>query len=303
MDHVQNRNVWRNGFTLLELLAVMAIVAVAVALAGLWLHHMGTRCHRSKEALCQANLKQLFIALDTYTQDCADLLPEACCSSGASGSNWYQVLVTEGYCTDKGAFVCPTDPSPETFNTGPNADRKGRPYRGVDPHCYYYDSTAKHYRTGDGHDHEDKLFPGGGSYGLNRDLRGTKIERVTHPSKTPFLMDSVHPSFEDGTRATPIAGWPTIMPIDAPFAGPHNARFHGGENVAYVKEDVDADARSPERLAGGNNVLFLDGHVEFVSGSALGNRAPKCDTDATKKADGTPFETDPTEPGCGEEVD
>jgi len=237
--------------------------------------------------------------------DSRGALPLASCEAGASGSNWYQALITGGYVADKSVLVCPADPSPETFNTGPSMDarRGGVPHRGIHPDCYYYDAETQTYQRGDGRPHADKLFPQGGSYGLNRELGRYKLKDVMFPQRTPFVMDSVHPSFEDGTQVTAPHGFTTIMPRNGPFAGPHNARWHGGLELPYVKEDVSPEARSDQRLQGGNNVLFLDGHVEFVAGHSLGSRTSKCDTDPTKMAGGSPFETDPTSPNCGEDVD
>ena len=290
------------GFTLLELVGVIAIVAVLAVLLG---PALARARNRTRRCMCRPNLKQLHISLSIYMNDSGDVLPLANCEAGASGSNWYQELITEGYLVDKSVFVCPSDPSPETFNTGPSMDpRKGGvPYRGIHPNCYYYDAGAQTYRRGDGKSHVDKLFPLGGSYGLNRELGGHKLKDVMFPKWMPFVSDSVHPSFEDGTQVTAPPGAPTIMPRNGPFAGPHNARWHGGSELPYVKEDVSPDARSDQRLQGGNNVLFLDGHVEFVCGNALGNRARKCDTDPTKIPGANPFETDPTAPDCGEDVD
>ena len=285
--------------TRLSLFGVVVLVGVLVLLSVLFKPAMSRARPRARTSLCRSNLKQLYICLHTYMQDSLDALPGADCDSGRSGSNWYQVLVGQDYLGDKKALVCASDPTPETFNTGPVTDSEGRPHRGIDPKAYYYDPLQKRYRTGDGQDHVDELFPDGGSYGMNREVGGRKLQEVTHKSRTPLLMDSVHPSFEDGTRATPGPCGITIMPSDAPFAGPHNARFHGGQNARYVKEDVDPDARYPARLEGGNNVLYLDGHVEFVSGGQLGNRAPKCDADPTKWPDGSPF-LDPPPEGAGE---
>lgn len=289
----------RCGFTLVELLVVVLIIAI---LATLILPARQRFGHR-RMTPCQSNLKRMYLGLYTYIQDYGDVFPEATCDSGASGGNWYQVLVTQGYIKDKKVFVCPSDPSPDTFNTGLAWDSSGRPSLGIDPLCYYYDPVRKRYRPGDLRSHVDELFPDGGSYGMNREVGGRDLREITHKSRTPLIMGSIHPSFEDGTRAIPDSSGFTIMPNDAPFAGPHNARFHGGKNTRYVKEDVDPDARSSERLLGGNNVIYLDGHTEFLSGAQLGNRSPKCDTDPTKHPSGRPFETDPTEPGCGEEVD
>ena len=292
----------RQKFPLLELLVVVACISI---LSALLVRAVQRARPRGGGHWCQWNLKNLYMSLQVYMLDSEDALPLANCEAGASGSNWYQVLVTKGYLSDESVFVCPSDPSPETFNTGPSMDpRKGGvPYRGIHPDCYYYDADAQMYRRGDGRPHVDKFFPLGGSYGLNRELGGHKLKDVMFPKWMPFVTDSVHPSFEDGTQVTAPPGAPTIMPRNGPFAGPHNARWHGGSELPYVKEDVSPDARSDQRLQGGNNVLFLDGHVEFVCGNALGNRARKCDTDPTKIPGANPFETDPTAPDCGEDVD
>jgi len=295
---------YRPRFTLFDWLVAAACLSVFSALIVGTVHRAWHR-DRGSVNWCSRNLNNLYIALGVYTLDSGDVLPLANSEAGASGSNWYQVLISADYLVDKSVFVCPHDPSPDTFNTGPsmNSGEGGVPYRGIHPSCYYYDADAQAYRRGDGQPHVDKLFPLGGSYGLNRELGGHKLKDVMSPIRTPFVTDSVHPSFEDGTQVTAPPGAPTIMPRNGPFAGPHNARWHGGLELPYVKEDVDPDARNDQRLQGGNNVLFLDGHVEFVCGNALGNRAPKCDTDPTRRPDGGPFETDPTAHNCGEDVD
>ena len=295
-----------HGATLPGVVVIVLIISVLAALIAAAVPRLRERYVRSE--ICEANLKHIFLGLHMYIQDSSGLLPEANCHSGASGSNWYQVLLLGGYLTDRQHFVCPSDPSPDTFNTGPHKHPGSVvPYRGIDVACYYYDDRAGTYKPGDGLAHKDALFPSGGSYGLNRELGGHTLDQIMLKSRTPFVMDSVHPSFEDGTEATRAQGHRTIMPHDGPFAGPHNARWHGGVHGApYVVEDVDANARNDRRLRGGNYVLFLDGHVAFIGGSSLGNRARRCDTDATKysgKYHSRPFETAPTEPNCGEEVD
>lgn len=301
------RNLVKNrAFTLIELLVVIAIIAI---LAALLLPALQRARDRARQSLCQANLRQLHIALITYIADVGDVMPQANCDGGSSGNNWYQVMVIRGYMKDKRALLCPSDPSPETFNTGSYATATGEttPYRGINAACYYNTSAGgAGYTAGDSSDHLDEYFPDGGSYGMSREFGTSTLGSIMHHSRTPFVMDSVHPAFEDGSEDSDNdqqGNTNRIFPGDAPFAGPHNARFHGGNNVAYEKNGADGYVPSEERLQGGNNVLFLDGHVEFIGGGEIGNRAPKCDTDMTKNAAGLPFETEPTDEDAGNEVD
>ena len=262
--------------------------------------------------LCQANLKQIFLALTTYTQDLNDMLPMANCDSGASANNWYQALVIRGYLKDKRVLVCPCDPSPDTFNTAATSGTWFLLGKGISSTCYSYDYTSEEYQVGGG-PMDDDFFPDGGSYGLNTELGGRALGMVTHKSKTPYVMDSVHPGFEDGSPRSDNVGFCSLIlnngdtstriwPHDAPFGGPHNARWHGGQSYDYIQGENDARYRDPARLEGGNCVLYLDGHVEFISGGQMSNRGPKCDTDPTKRASGEPMLTDGVE-NAGTEVD
>ena len=300
----------KNAFTLIELLVVIAIIAI---LAALLLPALQKARERARQSLCTSNLKQMGVSIQTLvTAERGEIMPTANAEGGAlandeSGKygNWYQRLVIQGFLTDKKVYICPSDDSPETFNTGNylNPNNNNMPWRGVDEDAYYYDVSAGKYKEGTGSAFLDEFFPQGGSYGMNRELGMKGLSIVSFLSKTPAFMDSVHPSFEDGTRlsdedqdvSTSISKeGERIFPDDSPFGGPHNARFHGGVPNAYVKEDVDADtvARSEERLQGGNNVVFLDGHVAYIAGGEIGNRAPKCDTDPTRNDAGLPVPTD-----------
>jgi prepilin-type N-terminal cleavage/methylation domain-containing protein/prepilin-type processing-associated H-X9-DG protein len=64
----------RHDFTLIELLTVMAVVAV---LAGLLLPALSTARGRAREAACLSNVHQIGIAIMSYVADYRDHLPVA----------------------------------------------------------------------------------------------------------------------------------------------------------------------------------------------------------------------------------
>ena len=69
----------RNGFTLIELLVVIAIIAI---LAAILFPVFSQAREAARKASCQSNLKQIGTAMQMYTQDADETLP----NSGSSGS-------------------------------------------------------------------------------------------------------------------------------------------------------------------------------------------------------------------------
>ena len=102
-----NRKTGPLGFTLLELLVVMAIVAV---LAGLLLPAVSVARRRAQRAACISNLRQCAIALNLYLQDFGDYFPQSL-SMGADGS-WRTTLgALRPYLgSPPDLFRCPADP-------------------------------------------------------------------------------------------------------------------------------------------------------------------------------------------------
>ena len=81
-----NRNIRRAGFTLIELLVVIAIVVI---LAGICLPVYAKAREKSRGAVCQANLRQLVMAMHMYASDydCSC----RCCPAGQFSPWWKHI--------------------------------------------------------------------------------------------------------------------------------------------------------------------------------------------------------------------
>lgn len=93
------------GFTLVELLIVLAVIGV---LAALLLPVFARAREKSRQASCQANQKQILLAVNMYVQDYDGLFPRIYYHNAAGQIvTWYETLLP--YTKSQQVFQCPTD--------------------------------------------------------------------------------------------------------------------------------------------------------------------------------------------------
>jgi prepilin-type N-terminal cleavage/methylation domain-containing protein/prepilin-type processing-associated H-X9-DG protein len=115
----------RSGFTLIEMLVVIAIIAV---LAAILFPVLSKARAKARQATCASNLKQLAMAVEMYSADWDDMFPGAPNGEGGSGvyggwiwygdfdvphADYFEVAkgALYGYTRNRDIYVCPQDRS------------------------------------------------------------------------------------------------------------------------------------------------------------------------------------------------
>jgi len=136
----------RQGFTLIELLVVIAIVSI---LAALLFPVFATVREKARRTKCLSNLRQLGIAVECYTQDNDDMLPNVTGGSQGAGmeGGWVYFStfpggfdVTRGsiypYVKNKAVYICPDDDAGEkaglTYAMNDCVEHVPNPFQGID---------------------------------------------------------------------------------------------------------------------------------------------------------------------------
>ena len=216
MSRVANSE--NRGFTLVELLAVIAILAVVAALLFPVLHSVKGK---ARETACASNLHQMSLAMEMYLQDYDEVFPVSYVASRTGPYHSWRQLIGP-YVRNTDIFMCPA-----AEHRGPKAEELPPERR----HGYALNAWLS----------PPDLRAIGGGWG-----QPVALATVANPTGTIMLCDA---GYSNAPVALDLDHYLALGMQEQPLP---TERHHGAANFCFadghVKKMPEAATRSPEYL-------------------------------------------------------
>jgi prepilin-type N-terminal cleavage/methylation domain-containing protein/prepilin-type processing-associated H-X9-DG protein len=254
----------RHGFTLVELLVVIGIIALLIAIL---LPSLQRARMSAQSVACKSNLRQLVLATQMFAGEHGGHLPKAYNNGAARVRGWYGVEGTRWEFAEpmwsweyalmkylgnaKGAFRCPSDPAADEAIRYTWNDDPAQPFTTDDNVAASYRMNwSNEFLEGNPFDYNQTVFV------------SPKLTQVTPASQAIIYFDGLASYYDQ-------VGWPNNENHVnmKTWDGRYNVMPGNAWNVAYRRHSRDlAPPNSPESLKRGQaNYAFLDGHVEQLA--------------------------------------